>query len=94
MKSTERQTEVAILWDQRLIDKNQWYFYVQSMNNQKLKFKKTMQFTITLKIQNTYKFPGGLAVKDPVLSLLWLRFNPWPRDFYMPWVQSKQNTLG
>ena len=31
------------------------------------------------------EFPGGLAVKHPVLALLWLgslsrnRFNPWPR---------------
>ena len=24
---------------------------------------------------------GGLAVKDLMLSLLWLRFNPWPRAF-------------
>ena len=24
------------------------------------------------------ELPGGLAVKDSVLSLLWLRFNPWP----------------
>ena len=24
------------------------------------------------------------------LSLLWLRFNLWPRNFYMPWVQLKK----
>ena len=24
-------------------------------------------------------FPGGLAVEDPALSLLWLEFDPWPR---------------
>ena len=35
-------------------------------------------------------------VKDPVLSLLWLglilwcRFNAWPRNFHMPWVQPKK----
>ena len=26
------------------------------------------------------EFPGGLAVKDSVLSLLWHEFNPWPRE--------------
>lgn len=26
------------------------------------------------------EFPGGLAVKDPVLSLLWQGVNPWPRE--------------
>ena len=35
-------------------------------------------------------------VKDPVLSLRWLRsllwqVNPWPWNFHMVWVQSKQN---
>ena len=36
-------------------------------------------------------------VKDPALSLLWLglllwdRFNPWPRNFLMPWTQPKTN---
>ena len=35
-------------------------------------------------------------VKDLVLSLLWLRsllgrgFDPWPRNFHMPWVQSNK----
>ena len=23
-------------------------------------------------------------VKDPTLSLLWCRFNPWPGNFYRP----------
>ena len=37
------------------------------------------------------------GVKDPVLSLLWLRllswhgFNPWPGDFHMPWMGPKRN---
>ena len=35
------------------------------------------------------EFPGGLAVKDSVLSLLWLRFSLWPRSFRMLWVWSK-----
>ena len=32
------------------------------------------------------KFPGGLVGKDPVLSLLWLRFNPWHGNFCMPQI--------
>ena len=37
------------------------------------------------------EFPGGLVVKDPVLSLLW-HFNLWPGNFGMPWVWPKQKT--
>ena len=35
-------------------------------------------------------------VKDLALSLqqlrslLWSRFDPWPRNFHMPWVQTKK----
>ena len=29
-------------------------------------------------------------VKDLALSLLWLRFYPWPRNFYMPWAWPKK----
>ena len=35
-------------------------------------------------------------IKDLVLSLLWLRlllwhrFNPWPRNFHMPWMHPKR----
>ena len=39
------------------------------------------------------EFPGGLAVKDPVLSLLWLRFSPWPRNFHTPWGWPKNKVL-
>ena len=31
-------------------------------------------------------FPGGLEVKDPALSLLWCRFDPWPKNFSMLWA--------
>ena len=34
------------------------------------------------------EFPGGLPVEDLALSLLWLRFGPWPRNFHMPQVGS------
>ena len=29
-------------------------------------------------MQQWMEFPGGPAVKDLALSLLWLSFNPWP----------------
>ena len=29
-------------------------------------------------------------VKDLALLLLWLRFNPWPGSFYVPWAQPKK----
>ena len=29
-------------------------------------------------------FPGDLAVKDSVLSLLWLSLDPWPGNFHKP----------
>ena len=35
-------------------------------------------------------FPGGLVVKDSVLSLLWLEFSPWARNLCMPWAQPKK----
>ena len=37
-----------------------------------------------------WEFPGGLMAKDLALLLWWHRFNPWPRNFYMPWAQPKQ----
>ena len=36
------------------------------------------------------EFPGGLVVKDPVLSPLWLKFNPLCGNFYMLWVGLKK----
>ena len=40
--------------------------------------------------ENFLASPSGLVVKDPELSLLWLRFKPWPRNFHMPQVGSKK----
>lgn len=48
-----------------------------------------IQASVSSKMEHT----GSLVaqqVKDSVWSLLWLRFDPWPRDFGMLWVQSKQ----
>ena len=33
------------------------------------------------------EFPGGLVVKDLVLSLLWLEFDPMPGKFCIQWVR-------
>ena len=35
------------------------------------------------------EFLRGLVVENLVLSLLWLKFNPWPRNVCMPWMQPK-----
>ena len=43
-----------------------------------------------------WEFPGGLVVKGSSVvtavaqSLLWHRFDPWPRNSGMPWVQLKK----
>ena len=36
------------------------------------------------------EFPAGLEVEDPVLSLLWFRFIPWPGNFCTPLAQPKE----
>ena len=36
------------------------------------------------------EFPGGLSVKDSALSLMWLQFSPWPRNFHMPWHHQRE----
>ena len=42
-----------------------------------------------IKINGQGGFSSGLAVKDPVLLLLWQGFSPWPGDFHMPQAQPK-----
>ena len=36
------------------------------------------------------EFPGGIIAMDSVLSLLWLEFNPWARNFHRPQAQPKK----
>ena len=36
------------------------------------------------------EFPCGLAVKESILSLLWFGFDPWPKNFPMPWAWGKK----
>ena len=45
--------------------------------------------------RNELAFLGSLAVKNPVLSLLWLMFSPWPGNLCMPWAwpKKKKNVL-
>lgn len=44
---------------------------------------KWIYFSSTWLEATTWKFPGGLAVEDSAMSLLWRRFSPWPRNLYM-----------
>ena len=39
------------------------------------------------------EFPGGLAVKESVLSLLWPGCSSWPGNFHMPqaWPKKKKD---
>ena len=37
------------------------------------------------------EFPGGLMVKDTVLSVLWHRFEPWPRELPPAVYVAKKN---
>ena len=48
---------------------------------------------IWIRIEKLKEFPGGLVVKDPVLSLLWHRFSPWPANFHMPHMQPKKKKV-
>ena len=41
----------------------------------------------SLNLRKDWEFPGGLEFKNPALSLLWLGFSPWPRNFLMLQVQ-------
>ena len=38
-------------------------------------------------------FPSGLVVKDSVLSLPWLEFDPWPGNFCMLQVWPKNKII-
>ena len=56
----------------------------------KVIFAHTSKYVIGQSNYLVKEFPGGLVVKDPALSLLRLRFNPWPRNFCMQWVPPLQ----
>ena len=40
-----------------------------------------------LKNAQAWEFPSGLVVKDLALSLWWLGFDPWPKNFCMSWAR-------
>ena len=42
------------------------------------------------KTKTCWEFLVDLAIKDLVLSLPWLRFDPWPGNFCMPWAWPKK----
>ena len=45
---------------------------------------------ITREMQIVTTMGGVLEVKDSAVSLLWPKFDPWPQNFHMPWVQPKK----
>ena len=45
------------------------------------------------KNKRVFKSSGGLAVKDSSLSLLWLRFDPWPGNLCVSQAQPKKKFL-
>lgn len=60
-----------------------------------MQIKTTMRYHLMLIrmaiIRKTSKeFIGSPAVKVRALSLLWLRFDLWPGNFHIPWVQLKK----
>ena len=56
-----------------------------------LKQMKAILVSITDSLKSlSLEFPGGLAVKDTALSMLWHGFDPWPRNFCMPWMWPKK----
>ena len=41
---------------------------------------------LTILSKRALEFHGGLVVKDPLLSLLWQGFSPWPGNFCVSWA--------
>ena len=54
--------------------------------------KKTITKNKQTKNCKDLEFPGGLAIKNLVLSLLWLGFDRWPGDLGMPQVAKKKKS--
>ena len=44
---------------------------------------------LALLLKTNWEFPGGLAAKEPAVSLLWCGFDPQPEKFHMPQAQPK-----
>ena len=57
--------------------------------------KKTKQTSKQKTTMVFLEFPGGLAVRDLELSLLWCGFDPWPRNFHMlqMWPNKNKNKM-
>ena len=66
--------------------KTKYVFFI--MNHSITPYLVRILESLSIANTNEKEFPGGLAVKD-LVSLLWLGFNPWPRNLYMPWTQPK-----
>ena len=57
---------------------------------EKKKREREKNIMIFFKIFPCSEFPGGLVVKDPALSVPWLSFDAWPRNFRAWQVQPKK----
>ena len=90
-KITQQNWEHFSLLSSEKFKKTFYLFYIQKWKWQR--DEKTYWW-----LKNIARFSGGLVVKDPLLSLLWLRslqwhrFDPWPWNFLMLWIQPKKNS--
>ena len=70
-------------------------FKLKTKQNKKVIRDKERQYLL-IKEKKFWSSLLAQWIKDPVLSLqwlrllLWYRFDPWPRNFCMPWVWSKK----
>ena len=75
---------ISVVWVQSLTD--------STTRRAKQKTKKTRNIRTDIVLQKKKiilrEFPGGLAIKNGALLLLCHGYNPWPRNFYIPWADA------
>ena len=60
----------------------------------KKKKKKNLTAEVWVDVEGAGSIPGlHGGLKDLGLQQMQLRFNPWPRNFHMPWVWPLQNKM-
>ena len=59
--------------------------YHSTRNNQALFWALNLSMNKRDKNKPPSEVPGDILVKDSALNLLWLGFDPWPRNFRMLW---------
>ena len=84
------------LYAHKLDDLEEMHQLLQTHSLLKLSWEETDNlkwntiFNLKNKQTKNLEFPSGLSVKDGALSLPWLGFNPWARNFHMPQAQQKK----